>query len=396
MDSAFSSRHIQPETLFICFSHLRWNFVVQRPHHLMRRAASTNRVIYFEEPLHQDCAVAWLRTVQDFSGVTIATPVLPHGTADVTGCVAALLDELVRVHALPGLVTWYYTPLALVFSAHLAPDVCVYDCMDELSAFLFAPPEMGYYENALFQCCDVVFTGGRSLFEVKRHCHDRVFCFPSSIDTSHFGRARSYLPDPDDQKELPYPRIGFFGVIDERMDMELVSETAAAMQDVQFVMIGPTAKVDPAALPRAANLHWLGPKNYTALPQYLANWQAGWMPFALNDSTRFISPTKTPEFLAAGLALTSTAVKDVVSPYGSAGIVAIADGQSMTSALRHSLVPRDPAWHFKVDEMLARSSWDSTWQAMQLEINRVNDRNMRDAFPEIQSQPHASAGIRNA
>lgn len=396
MDSAFPNLRNQQDTLFICFSHLRWDFVVQRPHHLMRRATESNRVVYFEEPLYQHCAAPWLNMVQDVSGVTIATPNLPNGISNWEKHISVLLGELVQSYGLTRLTTWYYTPMALAFSSHLDPNVCVYDCMDELSAFLFAPPQLNNYENALFKKCDLVFTGGRSLFNAKQHLHDNIFCFPSSIDTSHFARARLETPDPDDQSHIPFPRIGFFGVIDERMDLSLVRETAAAMPGVQFIMIGPIAKVDPGALPRAGNLHWLGPKTYASLPQYLANWQAGWMPFALNASTRFISPTKTPEFLAAGLPLTSTAITDVVSPYGSAGLVAIADGLSMVRTLRQSLGPQDPAWLVRVDRILAGSSWDSTWRAMQSEISRVQrGRNVDDPLP-TQARLCATAGDRNA
>ena len=291
-------------TLLVCFSHLRWDLVVQRPHHLLRRAARTFHVIYFEEVIRHD-GPDMVHTRMDQSGVMVATPHLSHCTADADGATRRLLDQMLGEVPHGALITWYYTPMAMSFSAHLGADVCVYDCMDELSAFRFAPDALGFLEDRLFSNCDLVFTGGRSLYEAKRHRHPDVLCLPSSIDTVHFGKARAPIVDPDDQRDLPKPRVGFFGVIDERMDLSLVRSTAAALPQTQFVMLGPVVKISHDELPRGPNLHWLGPKSYDDLPAYLANWQAGWMPFALNEATRFISPTKTPEFLAAGLPLRS-------------------------------------------------------------------------------------------
>jgi glycosyltransferase involved in cell wall biosynthesis len=337
---------------------------------LLTRAAQAYRVVCFEEPVYEPVARPALRQRQDPSGVTIATPVLPQGTADPDAAQRRLLDALVGESPQQGLITWYYTPMALGFSAHLKPDVCVYDCMDELSAFRGAPPGLRSQEDELFKRSDVVFTGGRSLYEAKRTRHADVFCFPSSIDVAHFHRARLPRPDPADQAAIPFPRIGFFGVIDERMDLGLVAATAVALPQVQFVMLGPVSKIDAGLLPLAPNLHWLGPKPYQALPEYLANWQAGWMPFALNEATRFISPTKTPEFLAAGLPVTSTAVRDVVDPYGKNGVVRIADQTTMVAALTESLGARDPGWQERVDRMLSETSWTRTWATMHRHIVR--------------------------
>jgi glycosyltransferase involved in cell wall biosynthesis len=369
MSSVTPGAQAAPQPLLVCFSHLRWDLVVQRPHHLLRRAASTFQVVYFEELVRHDGPDA-LQVRHDHSGVLIATPHLSHGTADVDGAVRGLLDQMVGGTPHRTLITWYYTPMALSFSSHLAADVCVYDCMDELSAFRFAPDALGFLEDRLFGICDLVFTGGRSLYEAKRHRHPQVFCLPSSIDAAHFAKARAPMPDPDDQRDLPRPRVGFFGVIDERMDLDLVRSTAAALPETQFVMLGPVVKISMDDLPRGPNLRWLGPKPYDALPAYMANWQAGWMPFALNEATRFISPTKTPEFLAAGLRLASTAITDVVTPYGHNGLVAIADAATMPEALRQSLTVPAMGLRARIDDMLSNMSWDRTWATMLGAIDR--------------------------
>ncbi len=365
------ARPCPPKSLILCLSHLRWDLVFQRPQHLMTRATASHEVIYVEEPVHAPASHPALRLRADPSGLRIATPVLPSDCQDVAGALAGLVARLVRSVPHDRLIAWYYTPMALDFTADLAADLTVYDCMDELSAFRDPPPGLRANEDRLFRRADLVFTGGMSLYEAKRNRHPRVFAFPSSVDAAHFGRARAALPDPEDQRAIPRPRIGFFGVIDERMDLALVDATARALPETHFVMLGPLAKITPVDLPRGANLHWLGAKTYARLPAYLANWDAGWMPFALNASTRFISPTKTPEFLAAGLPLLSTPVPDVVRGYGKGRLVRIAKGASaVAQGLRALLAPPAAGWLAGVDRYLATTSWDATWAEMQAELSR--------------------------
>ncbi|MBA3446695.1 MAG: glycosyltransferase family 1 protein, partial [Pseudaminobacter sp.] len=270
---------------------------------MLTKASAGYNVIYFEEPEFGDTTSATMRISAPTSAIRVVTPVLPKGT-DAAAAVSMqrrLVDELLQTaRPYERLLVWHYTPMALPFSAHLPADVRVYDCMDELSAFKNPPAGLVDMEKALFSSADLVFTGGRSLYAAKRQCHPRVCAFPSSIDAPHFNRARRAIDDPADQAQIPHPRIGFFGVIDERMDLTLVAQAAKELPECQFVMLGPVVKIDEASLPQARNLHWLGGKSYDELPAYMANWTAGWMPFALNESTRYISPTKTPEFLAAG------------------------------------------------------------------------------------------------
>lgn len=348
--------------VLLCFSHLRWNFVHQRPQHLLNEAAAAYRVYFIEEPEFAQ-GPAYFRMRVSVSGVTVLTPVFDHATDHVAEQ-RLLVEGLQRSLGDGPLVHWYYTPMALRFTRHLPCDLCVYDCMDELSAFRFAPTEIAALETDLIARADLVFTGGKSLFAAKCRLHGDVHCFPSSVDVAHFARARSPLPDPEDQAAIPGPRVGFAGVIDERIDLDLIAAAARALPAVQFVMLGPVAKIDANDLPRAANIHWLGRKDYDALPGYLANWQSAWMPFALNDATRFISPTKTPEYLAAGLQVTSTAVADVVQTYGQPGLVTIADASSIAGALQASLRPATAQWQRSVDRCLALMSWAGTWQAM--------------------------------
>lgn len=363
----------EPLPTLLCFCHLRWNFVYQRPQHLMRQWGVVSEVHFFEEPLFVEADTATLAVSEGGVGIHVLTPMLPRGLGEqqVIETQRQLLDNYLSELAASRYVCWYYTPMALRFSSHLKPSVVVYDCMDELSAFQGAPPEMVEQEQKLFECADVVFAGGRSLFESKRLQHHNVHLFPSSIDQAHFARSREPDADPEDQHSIPHPRIGFYGVLDERLDTQLLNDLAALRPHWHIVLIGPVVKIREQDLPRAANLHYLGGKSYTDLPRYLACWDVAILPFARNAATRFISPTKTPEYLAAGKPVVSTPIQDVVQPYGEMGFVRIAaTAQEFVEAITASLDRKDPGQRRRVDEFLAGMSWSKTFNGMLKEISR--------------------------
>ena len=363
--------------LLVCFSHLRWDFVWQRPQHLLSRAAKQYRVLVIEEPMYEDGITPKMDVSHRPGPVTIAVPKLPKGLSKADAILAqrALVEKLIGREAREPRVFWYYTPMAMAFSSQLECDLCVYDNMDELSAFNGASPELLDLEADLFARADVVFTGGMSLYEAKRRRHRNVHGFPSSIEFEHFVQARRFAgAEPQDQAGIPRPRLGFFGVIDERMDVDLVGKVAALRPDWHFVMLGPVVKIDPAVLPKRDNIHWLGPKTYKELPRYLATWDIGFMPFALNEATRYISPTKTPEFLAAGVPVVSTAITDVIRPYGEKGLVEIAKTPLEVALKAEALLSRPKeAWLARVDRHLAAGSWDKTWGSMQKLMSNLMD-----------------------
>jgi UDP-galactopyranose mutase len=266
------------------------------------------------------------------------------------------------------LIAWYYTPMMLLFSQHLEPNVTVYDAMDELSKFKFAPAQLLDLERELLERADVVFTGGSSLYEAKKNRHDNVHCFPSSVDRVHFLKARARQFDPADQEDLPKPRLGFYGVIDERFDADLLDKVAAMHPDWSFVMVGPVVKISEDELPRRPNIHYLGPKTYAELPAYLSGWDVALMPFAMNESTQFISPTKTPEYLAGGKPVVSTPIKDVVRHYGQLEGVKIASTAEEFAAACEQAIElsreRGGAWLAEADLMLSATSWDTTQARM--------------------------------
>ncbi len=361
---------IQFDNSLICFSHLRWNFVFQRPQHLMSRFAAERRVIFWEEPeaALPGCEPALgVRTCAE-TGVVVVTPSLPEGMAEAEqeAVLKRLLDGFLAGEKGP-FIRWYYTPMMLPFSRHIDAAATVYDCMDELANFKFAPTRLLALETELFDAADVVFTGGYSLYEAKRSRHPNVHPFPSSVDRDHFGRARAVDGDPDDQAIAKRPRFGFYGVIDERMDLSLIAAMADAHPEWSVVMVGPVVKIDPADLPQRPNIFYLGGKSYEELPAYLGGWDVAISPFAINEATRFISPTKTPEYLAGGRPVVSTPIVDVKRHYSDLEAVFIAGGpEEFVGACEQALalVRGGDDWLRQVDQKLANLSWDITFARM--------------------------------
>jgi glycosyltransferase involved in cell wall biosynthesis len=374
----------------VCFSHLRWDFVFQRPQHLLTRCGQRRRVFFVEEPVFGEDLR--LDVSEREGGVRVVVPHLPEGArAESDALQRRLLERLFAAHDINHYVLWYYTPMAVAWTRHLRPAAVVYDCMDELSAFRGAPPELRGREEELFRLADLVFTGGQSLYEAKRPCHPSVHAFPSSIDRAHFARARDPQADPPDQVNIPRPRLGFFGVVDERLDIELLDAAARMRPGWQFVIAGPVVKIDPAVLPRRPNIHYLGAKPYAELPAYIAGWDVATLPFAINESTRFISPTKTPEYLAAGRPVVSTPIRDVVRPYGELGLVRIAATPGEFVAAAEAALAEDGAGRLRAaDEFLARTSWDDTWARMWALVEGVMLNRRAGAGP-LDGQPVAGA-----
>ena len=385
-----TAQPVKGSSVLLCFSHLRWDFVTQRPQHLMRRFAAGHRVFFWEEPIGCDEPTPYLEHHYYADDQVVALrPRLPL-TLPVTEHEAALkrlLDHFIATCVPTPPIAWFYTPMMWGWARPLQTAAVVYDCMDELSAFAHADPLLVQRESALLQAADVVFTGGRSLYEAKRRRHDNVHAFPSSIEAEHFAVARGAAEEPADQRELPGPRLGYYGVIDERLDLNLIDAVAAARPDWQIVMIGPVVKIGEAELPRRANIHWLGGRSYAELPTYLRGWDVALMPFAINEATRYISPTKTPEYLAGGKPVVSTPIADVVSDYGRLDAVAIAGTpdafvQACEQALK--LPPQGP-WLRAADAVLAATSWDKTQAQMEALIDKAMTARKAAVTPAIRT-----------
>jgi glycosyltransferase involved in cell wall biosynthesis len=378
----------------VVFSHLRWNFVYQRPQHLMSRLAARWRVVFIEEPVPQSPRNE-LERLAPADGIEVWRP---HVTGDAPGfhddhlpVLRRLVSNAMREQAVTDYWIWFYTPMAVPLGAELTPRGVVYDCMDELTAFKNAPRQLVQRENALFKMADLVFTGGRSIYNAKRSRHPDVHCFPSSVDATHFRRAAQ---DHSLQAALPRPRLGYCGVIDERINLPLIDAIAKARPDWQIVMVGPTAKIDPHDLPRRANIHWLGQQSYDELPAFISGWDVCLLPFALNDATRYISPTKTLEYMACGRPSVSTSIRDVVEPYGQ--VVNIADTPEGFVIDCEAILERtreEQAAHAQaLAQIVARTSWDRTAQAM-AELIAHADEALAEPDEPVQAQPTSDDSV---
>lgn len=352
----------------VCFSHLPWKFVYQRPQHLISRFTKKYDVYYIEECTYNNEEDGYTKSISK-ENVTIVVPNLNNNGISkfsdaqrIEHILKALFDE----HDIKSYIFWYYTPMALAYTTSFTPEATIYDCMDELSAFKFAPPQLKILEQELFKKADIVFTGGNNLYNAKKSQHRNIYSFPSSIDKAHFKQARDHKDEVHDQTNIPHPRLGFYGVIDERFDIELIRQAADARPDWQFVLIGPIIKIDADTLPQNKNIHYLGAKTYDELPAYLSGWDIALIPFAINESTKYISPTKTPEYLAGGKPVISTAIVDVVNPYKELGLVHIvhnAEDLVHIATLELSVTDKSQ-WLTNVDEFLGNISWDATWGRM--------------------------------
>ena len=408
------------QTLLV-FSHLRWDFVYQRPQHLLSRLAKHYRVLFFEEPVRGN-KTPFLQRLAPCPNVEVLRP---HTTVDAVGFhddqlpeLKHLLAEYLNDFSIDNYLVWFYTPMALPLLADLAPQAVIYDCMDELSAFKNAPRQMLQREQALLKRAQLVLTGGPSLYEAKRRLHRTVRCFPSAVDVEHFaprasssngnavgvssphvtmpvmspsatsgGKRSPYREDAERlHAEIPHPRLGFFGVIDERFDAELITAVADAAPNWQLVMVGPIVKIDPASLPSRANVHWLGQQSYEILPHLVAQWDVCLLPFARNESTRFISPTKTLEYMAAEKPIVSTPIHDVVSLYGDSVSIAATAGEFI-SACAAGLAESAEQRQLRVERMrghVTRCTWDRTAREVHREIEAMLRVQTDAAIAEIE------------
>jgi len=356
--------------------------VYQRPQHLLSRFGKKSQVLFIEEPIRLPNLSnveggARLEIVrQKDSSVRVVTIYVSGDLSfeEETNIVSQRIQELLNEQQIGDYIAWFYSPMFLRYTKGLNPYLAIYDCMDELAAFNFAPPEIKIMERLLLDQVDIVFTGGKTLFESKRRAHPEVYYFPSSIDKHHFATARwDEIEVPADQQRIPHPRIGYYGVIDERIDLGLIEKISGERPDWHIIMVGPTAKIASSDLPQRNNIHYLGQKQYAELPQYLAGWDIAFMPFALNQSTRYISPTKTPEYLAGGKPVISTAINDVVDPYGTLGLVEIiASPTEFIKAAERLLSGRwdKNKWLKETDKFLSHISWDITFNTMLHIINQ--------------------------
>ncbi|KAF2514877.1 glycosyltransferase [Flavobacterium foetidum] len=341
----------------IVFSHLRWKFVFQRPQHLIIRMAQNIKVLFVEEPLrnHQDDKQGTLTEINE--NLHILQPNVDH-IEDI----AVVLPAFVSNRNIS--LAWFYSPAFCPLLSVFQFDTIIYDCMDELTLFKGAPPQLIEQEKYLMANANIIFTGGKSLYESKKQLHSNVYCFPSSVDQEHFAKAQSNISVPVDIGDLPTPIVGYYGVIDERIDLELIAATANKLPDVSFVMIGPMAKIEESELPKSSNIYYLGMKCYNELPCYLKAFDVAMMPFALNDATKFISPTKTLEYMAAKKPIISTKITDVVRDYSEC-LNLVDNADEFVEAIRNFINKNtDNEWKEQYEEILERTSWDRTADQM--------------------------------
>ena len=390
------TRSVHPSTRnpLIVHSHLRWDFVWQRPQQILSRLARARPVLYVEEPVFlDDTRIDSLEISQPDANVHRAVPRLRSELRthydDAARLTRAMVQALIGeggqfAGAFDRAVQWFYTPMPAPTMLGAFGEVgVVYDCMDELSQFRFAPPELVQSESVLLERADIVFTGGRKLYDSKSRHHPNVHFFGCGVDADHFAKARSESTAiPVELHDLPRPILGYFGVIDERLDYALIERLADSFENGSVVFVGPVVKVDPAELPNRSNIHWLGQRPYERLPEYVKGFDVCLMPFALNSATEYINPTKTLEYMAAGKPIVSTPVWDVVRNF--TPIVEVATSSEFVYAATIAL-QMEPSRLEAGIVRARRSTWESTVAEM--------DRLLADAITTKRRQVTARQAI---
>jgi UDP-galactopyranose mutase len=311
-------------------SHLRFDGPRRRPRHVLTRLAKRVPVLYVEEPFFG--AEEHDRLIEE-EGLTVLRPVRRSLEATrLDGRTLAVVRDWVGERR-P--LVWLYAPMMFALADTFPEAPLAYDCMEELSALAYVPLELKSREKNLLERADPVFAGGRSLYDSRRELGSKVKLYPSGVEFEHFAPAATMPPHPL-VVHLARPVYGCFGMIDDRVDFDLIRSLAERAASV--VLAGPVMKIDPAMLPRRANVHFTGQVAYADLPSYLAGFDVALLPYALNPSTASLSPAKTPEYLAGGKPVVATPIPDVVADWGD--LVTIAEtpeafADACTAAARH-------------------------------------------------------------
>jgi glycosyltransferase involved in cell wall biosynthesis len=392
---AKSPRASAEDYSLIVHCHLCWDWVWQRPQQFLSRLSARHRILFVETvgPDPQLAApYARFREAEGFPNITLLRIQFPTGQWSDGRFVdrerRRLVQEALKSELLAGQfqnpVQWFYDPMAVAaFGGRMDEAATVYDCMDELSKFKGAPPVIVERERKLLALADVVFTGGRKMFEAKSRFNANCHFYGCGVDVNHFGKARDESTRvPDDLAHLKKPVLGYFGVVDERMDYELVAKLADANPDWSVAIIGPAIKVDPGQFPQRPNLHWLGGRDYQALPACCKGFDVCLMPFAMNEHTEFINPTKSLEYMATARPIVSSAVPDVISNFGSVVKIARSHDEFIAHCRQAAASPDREAIERGL-KMASENSWESI-------VNRL-DQHIRDVLVRNNQEMLAAA-----
>lgn len=351
--------------------HLRWDGVWQRPQQLLSRMAKRRRIAFIEEPIFVENEAPRL-AVREEGGITVVQPHvppqeewLPRISTRNQQIIRDLVAPFLQEQGFTGGIRWHYAPMATYMRDLTDDHLVIYDCMDELSAFKGAPKELVDCERELMQEAALMFTGGLSMWLNKKQHHSNCHRFDSGVDVEHFQQAtRPETEIPADARNLPHPIIGYYGVIDERMDYDAIRALSAAFPEGTILLIGPVTKVDPAELPKASNIVYLGQRGYADLPRYLKAFDVALVPFADNPATKFLSPTKTLEYFAGGKPVVSSPVKDVVENYSD--IVRLAySPEEYVAAVKAALTEDNSERIRRGLEKAQEKTWDAIVEQME-------------------------------
>jgi len=390
-----TNREQENRKTIICFSHLTWDRnLFQRPQQLMLRFSKRFNVLYVSGYSCRQFFIDLFRRKKTHSyHVTdnlavyspFALPPIKKYSSITIRLNKILLSFLVK-RRLKKLkfkdpILWIYHPRYIDAIGKFKEELIIYDCMDDFTSLLsdYEDRERNIKdERALLKKADMVFAGGYSIAELKRDSREHIHVFPSAVEIYHFKKARSdNLEMPDDITDIPHPILGYWGAIDERVDHELLKRLAMKHPEWSIVLLGPIVRHkagDLSYLKEIKNIFWLGPKDYSLLPNYAKAFDVCLIPFVLSREGKFLSPTKTLEYLATGKPVVSTPITDVVRFYD--GVVGIADGpDEFGMAVRRCMEEDNASMKQKRICFTENKSWEDTAEKMEkLILDKIEEK----------------------
>jgi len=259
---------------------------------------------------------------------------------------------------------WSFTPDVAYALGHFGEEKVVYYCVDDHAAFTgYDRQQVLRDEEALCRRADLVVTTSMALQESKKAWNPNTILVPHGVDYEHFSRAvREDLPCPPDIADIPHPRLGFFGLIRDWVDLALLADIARARPDWHIVMIGDAdSNVNLAQYRTIRNMHFLGRKPYEDLPAYCKAFDVGLIPFKINELTKAVNPIKLREYLAAGLPVVSTPLPEV-RLYKD--LVHLANGKHSFDKMAQAALATTPAGRTRLNTAMAEETWPEKLRAI--------------------------------
>lgn len=352
----------------LVLAHSRWDLDHHRGHNIFSRYAQKRRVFYFEEPSFGQTEIPRLHIRDTFENVMVVTPHLPNPikSNQIDSILRELIDELIFEEEIINFTLWLQTPRAFRYARDIDATTIIYECMEDYDNINNFSENLFQVEKELMENSDIIFVVSEALYQKKKFQHHNIHVFPNSADYFHFIQSRDFILDPYDQIHIPHPRIGFYGIIDQSIDLKLIDEIAQIREDLNFVFIGPLKDTKFSQLPTRKNIYYLEQKDYNLIPLYVAEWDCGLLPFCINEVTQYSSPHQTAELLMAGKPIVATHIPDISIRFGKKSLAKMAsNAEDFSEKIDKAILEsKEQKWKELIDNELKNETWDQVFKKM--------------------------------